>query len=98
MTPRRVVVAGYGMAGARLADEIRRHDPSGRVELIVLGAERHPAYNRILLSSVLDGSLSVDAIRLHDEDWARRHLIDLRLGVDAIHVDRRARQVAGQRQ
>jgi assimilatory nitrate reductase electron transfer subunit len=28
MSPHRVVIAGYGMAGARLADEIRHRDPA----------------------------------------------------------------------
>ncbi len=36
---RRVVVIGYGMAGARLAEELRRRDPVGaRVAVTVLGA------------------------------------------------------------
>ncbi|MFD6073366.1 NAD(P)/FAD-dependent oxidoreductase, partial [Amycolatopsis lurida] len=53
MSPRSVVIAGYGMAGARLADDIRRRDPDGeRVRLTVVGAETHTAYNRVLLSSV----------------------------------------------
>jgi len=43
MSPREVVIVGYGMAGARLADEIRRRDPiAERVRLTVLGAEPHP--------------------------------------------------------
>ncbi|WP_020520434.1 FAD-dependent oxidoreductase [Catelliglobosispora koreensis] len=47
----RIVVVGYGMAGARLADELSLSEH----EVTVLGAEPHPAYNRILLSSVLAG-------------------------------------------
>ena len=54
MSPREVVIVGYGMAGARLADEIRRRDPiAERVRLTVLGAEKHAAYNRVLLSAVV---------------------------------------------
>ncbi|MFE5507702.1 NAD(P)/FAD-dependent oxidoreductase, partial [Amycolatopsis japonica] len=57
MSPRSVVIAGYGMAGARLADEIQRRDPEGeRVRLTVVGAEEHTAYNRVLLSSVVAGT------------------------------------------
>jgi assimilatory nitrate reductase electron transfer subunit len=94
MMPRRVVVAGYGMAGARLADEVRKHDPSGkRVALTVVGEEPHAAYNRILLSSVVDGSMPIDAIRMHDADWARHKNVDLRLGVSAVDIDRRARRI-----
>lgn len=91
MSPRRVVVVGYGMAGARLADAIRRHDPTGQaVRLTVLGAEPHAAYNRVLLSAVLAGSLGPDAVRLHEPGWAGRHRVELRLGgaAVAVHPDR----------
>lgn len=94
MSARRVVVVGYGMAGARLADEIRRRDPDGgRVALTVVGAEPHHAYNRVLLSSVLAGSLSTGSVRLHGPDWASGHGVDLRLGVSARALDRSARRV-----
>ncbi|MDQ2584831.1 FAD-dependent oxidoreductase [Saccharothrix yanglingensis] len=91
---RNVVVVGYGMAGARLADEVRRRDPGGeRVALTVLGDEPHPAYNRVLLSSVVAGSLTPDAVRLHAPDWAAKHHVDLRLGGAVTKVDRTRRVV-----
>ncbi|MFT7840815.1 FAD-dependent oxidoreductase [Saccharothrix sp. BKS2] len=91
---RNVVVVGYGMAGARLADEIRRRDPGAdRVAVTVLGDEDHPAYNRVLLSSVVAGSLTADAVRLHDADWAARHRVDLRLGEPVSKIDRTRRVV-----
>jgi assimilatory nitrate reductase electron transfer subunit len=98
MSPQQVVVVGYGMAGARLAEEIRRRDPDAeRVELTVLGAEPHIAYNRILLSTVVAGSLQPEAVRLHGPDWGRRHRVDLRLGTGVSRIDRaRARvELAG---
>ncbi|GGP61145.1 FAD-dependent oxidoreductase [Saccharothrix coeruleofusca] len=91
---RKVVIVGYGMAGARLADEIRRRDPEAeRVALTVLGDEAHPAYNRVLLSSVVAGSLPADAVRLHDPDWAARQRVDLRLGGSVGKIDRTRRVV-----
>ncbi|WP_143229537.1 FAD-dependent oxidoreductase [Actinophytocola xanthii] len=94
MMPRRVVVAGYGMAGARLAEEIRRRDPAGeRVALTVVGAERHAAYNRVLLSAVLGGSLRPESVLLQDEGWADEHRVDLRAGTAVTGVDRSARTV-----
>lgn len=94
MSPRHVVVAGYGMAGARLAEEIRRRDPDGeRVRLTVVGAEPHQAYNRVLLSGVVAGSMNPDAVRLHGSDWAAEHGVDLRLGVNVDAVDRTGRGV-----
>ncbi|HEX9338834.1 MAG TPA: FAD-dependent oxidoreductase [Pseudonocardiaceae bacterium] len=90
MSARRVVVIGHGMAGARLAGELRRHDPvAERVAVTVLGDEPHAAYNRILLSGVLAGSLDLDAVRMQELG----HQVDLRLGVAVTSVDRAARSV-----
>lgn len=89
MTPRRVVIVGYGMAGARLADELRRRDPYGqRVSITALGEERHHAYNRVLLSAVVGGSMTPDAVRLPDAA-----LVDLRLGTQVRSIDRTARRI-----
>jgi len=94
VTARHVVVVGYGMAGARLAEEIRLRDPDAeRVELTVLGAEPHVAYNRVLLSTVVAGSLDTHAVRLHGPDWGGRHRVDLRLGTGATRIDRGRRRV-----
>ncbi|WP_116101368.1 FAD-dependent oxidoreductase [Amycolatopsis thermalba] len=91
---RKVVVLGYGMAGARLADEIRARDPEGaRVTLTVIGEEPHAAYNRVLLSAVVAGTMRPEMVRLHDPDWAARHAIDLRTDVRAEHIDRAARRI-----
>jgi len=91
---RRIVIVGYGMAGSRLAEEIRRRDPHGeRVTVTVVGEEPHPAYNRVLLSAVLGGALAPAAVLLHDTDWADRHHVDLRTGAAVAGVDRAARRV-----
>jgi assimilatory nitrate reductase electron transfer subunit len=96
MSTRRVVIAGYGMAGARLAEELRRRDPHGdRVSVTVFGEERRPAYNRVLLSAVVGGSMTPESVQLQDETWAGRHHVDLRLGVPVAAVDRAARRVTG---
>lgn len=93
-SPRRVVIVGYGMAGARLADEIRFRDPRGeRVSVTVLGAEQGAAYNRILLSNVVAGTMAPDAVHLHDSAWAEAHHIDLRTGTDVVAIDRAERAV-----
>jgi len=88
---RRVVVVGYGMAGARFADEVLRRDPTAA--LTVLGEEPHPAYNRVLLSSVVAGAMTADSVRLHGPDWAAEHGVDLRLGVAVTAIDRARRVV-----
>jgi assimilatory nitrate reductase electron transfer subunit len=88
---RSVVVVGYGMAGARLVEELRRRDD--RMAITVLGAEGEPAYNRVLLSSVLAGGLSTEAIRLHHPDWAADHDIAVHTGSRVTDIDRETRQV-----
>jgi assimilatory nitrate reductase electron transfer subunit len=88
------VVVGHGMVGARFAEEVRRRDPNGRlVRLTVLGAEQRPAYNRVLLSTVLGGGLSAQAVQLHPPGWAARHRVDLRTGVTVKSIDRAERVV-----
>ncbi|MFI9388604.1 FAD-dependent oxidoreductase [Kutzneria sp. NPDC052558] len=78
----RIAIIGYGMAGARLADHLR----GSAVSITVIGAERHPAYNRVLLSNVVAGAMEPDTVLLHSPDWARDNGIDLRLGVAATAV------------
>jgi assimilatory nitrate reductase electron transfer subunit len=91
---RRIVIVGHGMVGARFVEEVRRRDPDGeRASLTVFGAERHPAYNRVLLSTVVAGGLAPDAVRLHDETWASERRVELRLGVRVAAIDRGARRV-----
>ncbi|MBN6036751.1 FAD-dependent oxidoreductase [Amycolatopsis sp. 195334CR] len=91
---REVVVIGYGMAGARVAEEIRRRDPAGaRVSLTVIGAESYPAYNRVLLSGVVAGTMRPESVWLHDNEWAKENDVDLRVGTAVARIDRAARRV-----
>jgi assimilatory nitrate reductase electron transfer subunit len=88
---RSVVIAGYGMAGSRLAEEIRRRDPDGeRVTVTILAEERHLAYNRVLLSGVVAGSMKPEHVTLHGPEWESR----VRLGVSVTSIDRDARAVS----
>lgn len=90
MTARRIVIVGHGMAGARLATELRGHDPAGeRVAITVVGDEPHAAYNRVLLSTVVAGSLHLDGVHT----WQDTPHVDLRLGVAVTAIDRTARRV-----
>lgn len=90
MSIRSIVIVGHGMAGARLASELRGHDPAAeRVAVTVVGDEPHLAYNRVLLSTVLAGSLELDAVHTA----ADPHQVALRVGVAATEIDRTARRV-----
>lgn len=80
----RVVVVGYGMAGARCAAELRA---LGSVKVTVLGAEQHQAYNRILLSSLLAGKVTETGIALADAG------VDAQLGQEVTAIDPEAKSV-----
>ncbi len=84
----RVVVVGYGMSGARLVGELYARDPE--LDVTVVGAEPHPAYNRILLSGIVAGTVREPDIALVEP---AAHRASARLGVAALDVDRAARTV-----
>ncbi|PWV57278.1 FAD-dependent oxidoreductase [Nocardiopsis sp. L17-MgMaSL7] len=89
--PRRVVVVGNGMVGARFAEEAARLDPDGeRVRVSVVGTEHHPAYNRVLLSGVLAGDYTPEQIRLPALGGPG---VTVRTGVAATALDTRRRTV-----
>ena len=95
MTPRRVLVVGNGMAGARLAEDLRHRDPRGaEVHVTVIGEEAHPAYNRILLSNVVAGSVTPRETRLKPDGWWDASGVEVQAGQRVVSVDladRRAR-------
>jgi len=59
----------------------------------VFGAEPHANYNRILLSPVLAGEMTLADIMLNDVDWYRANNIRLHLGRKVVKIDRIARKV-----
>lgn len=88
--PQRIVVVGGGMAAIRLAEHLAGDD---RLAVTVLADEPHAPYNRILLSAVLEGTHSADALTLRSEEWCASNGIDLRLGARVLEIDRDTREV-----
>lgn len=84
---KRVVIIGNGPAGHRLAASLHRQAP--QFDVTVLGAESRPAYNRVLLSSVLAGSLPPEAITLPPLPDA----VTVHTGVRVTEIDRAERWV-----
>jgi 3-phenylpropionate/trans-cinnamate dioxygenase ferredoxin reductase subunit len=85
--PRSIVIAGASLAGASAADALRRQGFDG--ELILVGAEREPPYERPPLSkAVLAGKEDEDRVFLRPADWyEEQQITDLRLGVRAVDLD-----------
>ncbi|HEY0291102.1 MAG TPA: FAD-dependent oxidoreductase [Hansschlegelia sp.] len=92
MERERLVVIGAGMAGLRLLEELKAACP-GRYNVTVVGAEPEPAYNRVLLSSLLAGEAADEDIRLKDRAWYGANGYRLFTGVAAQAIDRAARRV-----
>jgi assimilatory nitrate reductase electron transfer subunit len=89
---RRILVVGNGMAGARLAEELRQRDPEARrFAVTVVGEEPHPAYNRVLLSNVIAGAIAPRETHLRPDGWWATRRIDVVTGtrVTAVDPDRR---------
>lgn len=84
----RIVIIGYGMAGARLAAEL--HARRGDLKITVFGAERHRAYNRIMLSNLLAGRADELDVTLTE---AAGHGIDVRSGQPVVAIEPATRTV-----
>ena len=95
MAKRKLIVIGNGMAGARLLAELLARGGGEKYQITVWGDEPGGAYNRILLSDVLNGSKAPDAIVTHPLDWYERGNIELRAGQRIIAIDRENQTVTG---
>src|SRR4051794_41819025 len=78
----RLVVIGNGMAGMRSVEELLARSPD-RYDITVIGAEPHPNYNRILLSSVLAGDKRIADIVINPLGWYDERKIRLGAGKPA---------------
>ena len=80
------------MAGMRTVEELLSRAP-GRYAITVFGAEPHPNYNRIMLSSVLAGEKTLDEIVINPLDWYAERGITLVKGDPVAAIDPAARTV-----
>ncbi|WP_308194755.1 nitrite reductase large subunit NirB [Pseudonocardia kujensis] len=86
---RHLVVVGNGMVGHRLVSALRDRDEHGEWRITVLGEETRQAYDRVALSSYVDGT-SEEELRLAE---LVDPLVDLRLGDPVVAIDRERRTV-----
>jgi nitrite reductase (NADH) large subunit len=87
MEKMKLVMIGNGMAGVRTLEELRKYAPD-LYDITVFGAEPHGNYNRILLSPVLSGEMTLPEIMLNDLDWYRDNEITLHAGKKVVRIDR----------
>lgn len=82
----RLIVVGNGMVGLRFVEELVAR-AEGRYRISIIGKEPQPAYNRVLLSSLLAGEVSVPDVRFRDRGWYAEHGLELLLGSAAESID-----------
>ncbi|MBI5923907.1 MAG: NAD(P)/FAD-dependent oxidoreductase [Betaproteobacteria bacterium] len=92
MKKQKLVMVGNGMAGCRTLEELLKLAPD-MYDVTVFGAEPHPNYNRILLSPVLAGEMTLQDIVLNDLDWYKHNDITLHVGKKVTNIDRIKRRV-----
>lgn len=96
---RTVVVVGHGMVGHRFVEALRDRDRGETWRVVVLCEEPTAAYDRVGLSSYIDG-WDRSTLALSGNDYAGDDLVDLRIGEPAVAIDREGRHVitsAGER-
>ncbi|WAS94621.1 NAD(P)/FAD-dependent oxidoreductase [Nannocystis punicea] len=90
--PSGVLVVGASVGGLAVVESLRRDGYAGALTL--LGAERHPPYDRPPLSKkVLSGALEPDRTRLRPDAALAQLNATVLLGDPAVHLDAPARAV-----
>ena len=95
MNRMKLVLVGNGMAGVRTIEELLKLAPD-LYDITVFGAEPHGNYNRILLSPVLAGEMTLPEIMLNDLAWYRDNGITLHAGKKVTRIDRVKRKVVAE--
>ncbi|MBG0799060.1 NAD(P)/FAD-dependent oxidoreductase [Methylocystis sp. L43] len=88
----KLVVVGAGMAATRFVEELTNRAPD-RYDILVIGDEPRLAYNRVLLSSVLAGEMSVDDIELKPSQWWRAAGVEVLSGRKVVEINAAARRI-----
>lgn len=86
MAKRNLVFIGNGMASMKCIEHIVQKQPES-YSITIIGKEKHPAYNRIKLSSVLQKSESLSQIELQKKEWYTTHDITIQAGETVVHID-----------
>lgn len=89
------LILGGGPAGTIAAETIRQHDTVGSIGIVT--EELHRLYSRVLLPSLLDGTLTREKLFLRRQEIYRAKRITLRTGegVTGLDVERRRVTLAG---
>ncbi|RCW48974.1 nitrite reductase large subunit NirB [Paenibacillus prosopidis] len=92
ITKKKLVLIGNGMAGVRAVEHLIKLSPES-YDITIFGAEPHPNYNRIMLSSVLAGGADMQEIVINDWDWYKENNITLHTGHKVTKIDTENKKV-----
>lgn len=84
-----IVIVGNGMVSHSLCSKLvagRCADSAKQYQIIVIGEENRPAYDRVHLTRYFENH-SADDLLLATTDWYRDNDIDLRLGQRVVKID-----------
>ncbi|PLS08603.1 nitrite reductase large subunit NirB [Neobacillus cucumis] len=87
MIKQKLILVGNGMAGVRAIEEVLKLNRED-FEITIFGSEPYPNYNRIQLSTVLQGGTSVKDITLNDSQWYEDNGITLFTGETVVSIDK----------
>ncbi|MEH7545495.1 nitrite reductase large subunit NirB [Neobacillus vireti] len=87
MIKQKLILVGNGMAGVRAIEEVLKLNRED-FEITIFGSEPYPNYNRIQLSTVLQGGTSVKDITLNDDQWYEDNGITLFTGETVVSIDK----------
>jgi nitrite reductase (NADH) large subunit len=79
------LIIGNGVAGNAAAENIRKHDPEGKIA--VFSRESRPFYYVPALPDYLAGEKAADQITLHQQSWYDQRHIDLYLDTRVTRID-----------
>jgi nitrite reductase (NADH) large subunit len=79
------LIIGNGVAGNTAAENIRKHDPAGKV--VIFSRESRPFYYVPALPEYLAGEKAADQIIVHPQSWYEQRRIDLYLNTRVTRVD-----------
>ncbi|PLR82911.1 nitrite reductase large subunit [Bacillus canaveralius] len=96
MNKTKLVMIGNGMAGVRTIEEILKIAPD-RFEITIFGNEPYPNYNRIQLSTVLQGDTNVEDIIMNNWSWYEDNQIQLYTGEAITTIDKANKRVISEK-
>lgn len=92
---KKVVIIGNGVAGATVADDVRRYH--SECEITMVAREPYHFYNRMAVSKLIYDGTDLEHIALKSPDWAQNKRIDTLLGSQVVRIDPERRVVTTDR-